>query len=141
LFDKWAAVLIAWIRPPWEARLRKEMRALPLTFRAGVVVKAGAVDPMQSIGGQLNLSVYGDAFEVSHPLPLLGFLNGVYYCYRAQNTTVEMVHGVRHDWIEICGLPGSGAVRIRIRRKNMNGQLWDVLVSAGAHPIGSPPLP
>ena len=105
MFNKWAAVLIAWIRPPWEARLRKEMRARPLTFRAGVVVKAGAVDPMQSIGGQLNLSVYGDAFEVSHPLPLLGFLNGVYYCYRAQNTTVEMVHGVRHDGIEICGFP------------------------------------
>jgi hypothetical protein len=50
-----------------------------------------------------------------------------------------MVHGVRRDWIEICGLPGSGAIRIRIRRKNMNRQLWDVLVCAGAQPIGSPP--
>jgi hypothetical protein len=46
---------------------------------------------------------------------------------------------VLHAWIEICGQPGSGAVRIRIRRRQMNRQLWDVLVSSGAHPIGPPP--
>jgi hypothetical protein len=115
------------------------MQARPLTFRARVDVKVGAVDPMESQGGPLYLSVHGDAFEVSHALPLFRFLNGQDYCYRARDTTVEMVHGVLHDWIEICGLPGSGAVRTRIGRRKMNRQLWDVLVTGGAHPIGSPP--
>jgi hypothetical protein len=133
------AVLRELPRRRWEEPLRKEMRARPVTFQAGVDVKVGAVDPMESQRGPLYLSVHGDAFEVSHALPIFGFLNGQNYCYRAQDTTVEMVPGVLHDWIEICGLPGSGAVRIRIGRRKMNRQLWDVLVNAGAHPIGPPP--
>jgi hypothetical protein len=136
----WDWVLIALTRRrPWEEALRKELRARPLTFRASVDVKVGAVDPMVSKSGLFYLSVHGDAFEVSDAVPLFRFLNGQDYCYRAQDTTVEMVRGVLHDWIEICALPGTGAIRIRIGRRKMNRQLWDVLVSVGAQPIGSPP--
>jgi hypothetical protein len=124
-----------------EEPLRTEMQARPLTFRSWVNVKEGAVDPMISQRGPLYLEVRGDAFEVSHSLPAFRSLNGQDYCYLAQDTTVEMVRGVLHDWIEICGLPGSGAARIRIGRRKMNRQLWDALVSAGAQPIGSPPAP
>jgi hypothetical protein len=126
-------------RRRWEAPLRKEIQARPLTFRAIVNVKVGAVDPMESPRGPLTLSVHGDMFEVSSALPPFRFLNGQQYCYRARDTTIEMVHGVLHDWIEICGLPGSGAVRIRIGRRKANRQLWDVLAEAGADPIGPPP--
>jgi hypothetical protein len=139
----WASsVLVALTRRrPWEEALRKELRARPLTFRARVDVKAGAVDPMESKSGLFSLSVHGDAFEVSDAFPLFRFLNGQDYCYRAKDTTVEMVRGALHDWIEICPLPGTGAIRIRIGRRTMNRPLWDVLVSAGAQPIGSPPPP
>jgi hypothetical protein len=123
----------------WEEPLRKEMRARPVTFQASVAVKVGAVDPMESQRGPFYVSVHGDAFEVATLFPPFRFLDGQDYCYRAQETTVEMVHGVLHDWIEIRGQPGSGAVPIRIGRRMMNRQLWDVLVSAGAHPIGPPP--
>ena len=138
--DGWAWVLIALTRRrPWEEPLRKELQARPLTFRARVDVKVGAVDPMGSKSGLFSLSMHGDAFRVADEVPLLRFLNGQDYCYRAQDTTVQMVRGVLHDWIEICALPGTGAMRIRIGRRKMNRQLWDVLVSAGAEPIGSPP--
>ena len=139
----WASsVLVALTRRrPWEEPLRKELRARPSTFRARVDLKAGAVDPMESKSGLFSLIVHGDAFEVSDAFPLFRFLNGPGYCYRAKDTTVEMVHGVLHDWIEICPLPGTGAIRIRIGRRTMNPQLWDVLVSAGAQPIGPPPAP
>ena len=96
---------------------------------------------MESKSGLFSLIVHGDAFEVSDAFPLSRFLNGQDYCYRARDTTVEMVRGVLHDWIEICPLPGTGAIRIRIGRRTMNRPLWDVLVSAGAEPIGSPPSP
>jgi hypothetical protein len=118
-------------RRRWERPLREEMRARPVTFQASVAV--------DSSRGPFYLSVHGDAFEVATVFPPFRLLNGEDYCYRAQDTTVEMVHGVLHDWIEICGQPGSGAVPIRIGRRKMNRQLWGVLVSAGAHPIGPPP--
>jgi hypothetical protein len=137
----WASsVLVALTRRrPWEEPLRKELQARPLTFRASVDVKVGAVDPMESKSGLFSLSVHGDAFEVSDAVPLFRFLNGDGYCYRAEDTTVEMVGGVLHDWIEVCALPGTGAIRIRIGRRKMNRQLWDALVTAGAQPIGLPP--
>jgi hypothetical protein len=135
----WASVLLALTRRrPREVPLRKELRARPLTFQASVDVKVGAVDPMESKSGLFYLSVHGDAFEVSDAVPLFRFLNGQDYCYRARDTTVEMIGGVLHDWIEICALPGTGAIR-RIGRRKMNRQLWDALISAGSQPIGSPP--
>jgi hypothetical protein len=126
-------------RRRWEQPLREEMRTRPVTFQASVAVKVGAVDPMDSQRGPFYLSEHGDAFEVATVFPPFRLLNGQDYCYRAQDTTVEVARGVLHDWIEICGHPRSGAVRIRIGRMKMNRQLWDVLVNAGAHPIGPPP--
>jgi hypothetical protein len=91
--------------------------------------------------GWLRLTVLGDLFEVSHPFPLARFLNGLDYCYRAEDTTVELVPGSWHDWIEIGGQPGTGLSAMRIGRRKMTRQIWDALVRAGAKPIGPPPQP
>jgi hypothetical protein len=134
-----ASAVIALTRRRREGPLRKEMRARPVTFRSGVDVQAYLFGTLTTQHGPLYLNVHGDAFEVLHVFPLAWFLFGQDYCYRARDTTVEMVPGVRHDWIEISGQQPGSAARILIGRKKMNRQLWDVLVSAGAHPIGSPP--
>jgi hypothetical protein len=115
----------------WEKPLREEMQARPATFRWKV--------EMPGYRGLVSLSVHGDAFEIVDKTPVIGFFNGIDYCYRARDTTVETVHGFLHDWIEIRGVPGTGAAPIRIGRRKINRQLWDVLVGAGAQPIGPPP--
>lgn len=138
-----AAVVIGTLpRRRREAPLRKELRARPVvTFRARVDVKANVLGMMLSARGPLYLIVRSDAVEVSHPFPLARFLFGQEYCYRAEDTTVEVVTGLRHDWIEIDGQPAGTAARIWIGRRSMNRQIWDELVRAGAHPIGSAPPP
>ena len=94
---------------------------------------------MTSQRGRLYLNAYGDAFRVFHPFVLARFVFGQDYCYRSQDATIEVVPGLLHDWIEISGRPSNPAARIWIGRRKMNRQLWDVLVSAGAHPVGSSP--
>jgi len=130
------AVLQQWPRRRWEEPLRNEMREQPVTFQSGVDFKE---DSMSAERGPVNLIVHGDTFEVTSQVPAFRFLNGTDYCYHAPDTTVEMVRGVLRDWIEICGQPGTGAVPVKIGRRKDNRQLWDVLVRAGAHPIGPPP--
>jgi hypothetical protein len=136
-----ASVLPAWTRRQREEPLRTELEARPVTFRSGVDVKARLFSQMASQHGPLYLNVYGDAFRVAHALPLAWFLFGQDYCYRAQDTTIEMVPGMLHDWIEISPQPAGSAAQIWIGRRKISRQLWDVLVNAGAHPIGSPPAP
>ncbi len=114
-----------------EKPLREEIRARPATFRGRV--------EMRNLRGPVSLSVHGDAFEVAQKVPVIGFLNGSYYCYRAQDVTIETAHGFRYDWIKIRGLPGTGSRPVQIGHSKMNRVLWDVLASAGAHPIGPPP--
>jgi hypothetical protein len=104
-----------------------------VTFRARVDVKDQR-DP-------LYLTVRGDLFGVSHPLRLVRYLFGEDYCYRAADTTVEVVPGRWHDWIEVHGQPGTGIAPIQIGRRKMNRQIWDALVQAGAEPIGPSPQP
>jgi hypothetical protein len=124
-----------------EAPMRREMRARAvLTFLASVDVKQVILGTTTSAKGRLDLIVRGDAFEVSHPFPPARFMFGQEYCYRAVDTTLKVVPG-RHEWIEISGPPTRTAARIWIKRKNQNRQIWDALVHAGAHPIGSPPSP
>ena len=136
------SAFIAWSRRRREEPLREEMQARPVTFRARVDVKAANFGTtMLSQRGPLYLDMHGDAFEVSHPFVLARLVFGQDYCYRAQDATVEIVRGALHDWIEICPQPVSSGARIQIGRRKMNRQLWDVLVSAGAHPIGPPPAP
>ena len=109
-----------------------------VTFQARVDVRAkGILGAMLSQRGPLYLIVCGDAFEVSHPFPLARFMFGQDYCYRAGDTTIKVVPGPRHDWIEISGQPIGSAAPIWIGRRDMNRQIWDALVRAGAHPIGS----
>lgn len=115
----------------WEKPLRDEMLASPATFRTEVEV--------QDLRGPISLSVHGDAFQVTQRVPLIRFVNGTDYCYRARDTTLETAHGRLHDWIEIRGLPGTGAEPIRIGRRKNNRLIWDALVRAGADPIGPPP--
>lgn len=136
-----AIAVVARRRRHHEAPLRQQMRARPVTFRAPVDVKANALGMMVSEHGPLDLIVHGDAIEVSHPFPFARFLFGQEYCYRAEDTTVKVVPGLRHDWIEIESQPTGTAARIQIRRRNMNRQIWDALVRAGAHPIGPAPPP
>jgi hypothetical protein len=133
-----ALAAVAWARRHHEAPLRTEIQARPVvTFSASVRAQADTFGMMLAAKGWLNLTVRGDVFEVSHPLPLARFLFGQDYCYRAEDTTVEVSPGLSHDWIEINGQPGSA--RILIGRRTMNSQIWDALVRAGAHPIGPPP--
>ena len=116
--------------------MREEMRALAamavMAFQAGVDTKEH---------GMLRLTVRGDLLELSHPFPLARFLFGQDYCYRAEDTTVELVPGWRHDWIEIGGKPGTGLSPMMIGRRKMTRQIWDALVNAGAQPIGLAPQP
>jgi hypothetical protein len=130
-----------WMRSLWSRRrreepLRKEMQARAvmgmMTFQARVVTEDR---------GGLRLTVRGDLFEVSHPFPLARFLFGQDYCYRADDTTVELIPGLWHDWIEIGGQPGTGLSPMRIGRRKMTRQIWNALVRAGAQPIGPPPHP
>jgi hypothetical protein len=136
-----AIAVVAWRRRHHGAPLRQQMRARPVTFRAPVDVKANALGMMVSEHGPLDLIMHGDAIEVSHPFPFARFLFGQEYCYRAEDTTIKVVPGSRHDWIEIQGQPTGTATRIQIRRPDMNRQIWDALVRAGAHPIGPAPPP
>ena len=122
-----------------EEPLRKEMHARPVTFRTRVDVTAAVLGIMAASHGRLQLTVRGDAFEVSHPLALARFLFGQEFCYRAGDTIVRVVSGLLRDCIEIQGQPNTLAARIRISRKNMNRQIWDALITAGAHPIGLSP--
>jgi len=132
--------LVGWIRRRREAPLRKEMRAQPVTRQYLVDVKASFFGAMTSQRGSLNLDVHGDSFRVYHHFPPARFLFGQDYSYRGQDTTVEMIPGLAHDWIEISGQSSSSATRLWIGRRKINRQLWDALVSAGAHPVGVPPL-
>jgi len=124
-----------------EAPLRQQMRARPETYRAGVDVRASFLDMMLPVKGPLHLVVRGDAFEVSHFFPPTRSVFGQRYCYRAQDTTIKVVTGLRHDWIQIDAQPAHTAVRIWIWRQGMNRQIWNVLTGAGAHPIGPAPPP
>ncbi len=136
-----AVAVVAWPRQHDEAPLRKQMRVRPVTFRAGVDVRASFLDMMLPVTGPLYLVVRGDVFRVSHLLPPARFLFGQQYCYRAEDTTIKVVPGLRHEWIEIDGQPAGTAARIWIWRPSMNRQIWNMLIRAGAHPIGSAPPP
>ena len=123
-----------------EAPLRKEMRTRPVvTFRARVDVKSNVLGMRLSAQGQLHLIVRGDQVEVTHPFPPARFLFGQQYCYRAETTTIEVIPGLWHDWIEIGGQTAGTEARIWIGQRRMNRQIWDALVRAGAHPIGPAP--
>jgi hypothetical protein len=126
-----------------EAPLRKRMRALPMTFRAGVDVRASYFGTMLPVTGPLYLVVCGDLVKVSHFFPPARFLFGQRYCYRVEDTTITVVSStrLRHDWIEIEEQPVGAAARIWIWRPGMNRQIWYVLIRAGAHPIGPAPPP
>ena len=124
-----------------EAPLRKELRAAPaVTFRARVQVKSSVVGVRMAARGSLDLIVSGDAFRVFHPFPLGRWMFGQDWSYRATEVTIEMLPGLRHDWIEIDGPPRAGA-RIQIGSRDRNRQIWSALLGAGARPIGPPPPP
>lgn len=106
-------------------------------FQVRVDVKASVLGMMLSARGPLELIVRDDAFEISHPFALARFLFGQEYAYRAGDTTIEVVPGLLHDWIEVNGQQAGQAARIWIGRRNLNRQIWDALVHAGVHPIGS----
>jgi hypothetical protein len=135
-----ASAGVAWSRRRREAPLRKEIQVRPVvTYQARVDVKANFLGTMTSQRGLAYLTVRGDAFEVADPFPLTRWVFGLDYCYRSQDTNLEVVAGAWHDWIEVTGQPGTRAVQIQIGRRNMNRQIWDELIRSGAHPAGPPP--
>jgi hypothetical protein len=106
-----AVAVAARPRQHHEAALRKQMRARPVvTFRAGVDVRASFLDMMLPVKGPLSLVVRGDAFEISHFFPPTRSVFGQRYCYLAEDTTIKVVTGLRHDWIEIDGQQAGTAV-------------------------------
>ena len=129
-----------WMRSLWSRRRREEPLREEMQARAVMAVTTFQARVDTDRGG-LRLTVRGDLFEVSHPFPLARFLNGLDYCYRAEETTVELVPGSWHDWVEVGGQPGTGLSPMRIGRRKMTRQIWDALVRAGAQPIGPPPQP
>ena len=130
-----------WMRSLWSRRRREEPLRKEMQARAVMTVMTFQARVVTEDRGGLRLTVRGDLFEVSHPFPLARFLFGQDYCYRAEDTTVELVPGSWHDWIEIGGQPGTGLSPMRIGRRKMTRQIWDALVRAGAQPIGPPPQP
>ena len=91
--------------------------------------------------GWLRLTVRGDLFEVSHPFPLARFLNGLDYCYRAEDTTVELVPGSWHDWIEIGAAAGNRVVPHADRAQEDDPPDLGRASRAGAQPIEPPSQP
>jgi hypothetical protein len=130
-----------WMRSLWSRRRREEPLRKEMQARAVMAVMTFQARVDTEDRGWLRLTVRGDLFEVSHPFPPARFLNGLDYCYRAEDTTVELVPGLWHDWIEVGGQPGTGLSPMRIGRRKMTRQIWDALVRAGAQPIGPPPQP
>jgi hypothetical protein len=130
-----------WMRSLWSRRRREEPLRKEMQARAVMAVMTFQARVVTEDRGGLRLTVRGDLFEVSHPFPLARFLFGQDYCYRAEDTTVELVPGLWYDWIEIGGQQGTGLSPMRIGRRKMTRQIWDALVRAGAQPIGPPPKP
>jgi hypothetical protein len=101
--------LFAWNQPRRlrEAPLRREMRAKPSTFKAGLFdVQAIFLGMWASVkGGPFLLTVHGDVVGVSSLLPPARFVFGYQWCYQARDTTMKIVPGRRHELIEIAGLP------------------------------------
>ena len=134
-------VVIAQPRRRREEPLREELAARPaVTFRAPVLVRGGPGGLPVAQRGSFYLVVRGDVVEVAHPFRPARLL-GQQYCYRAPDTTVKVVAGFRHHWIEIDGQPPRTAALIWIRQPGRTRQLWYALTGAGAHPIGPPPPP
>jgi hypothetical protein len=65
--------------------------------------------------------------------------------FRAADTTIEVVPGLLHYWIEIGARQQAGRqppakiARISIGRKGQLRQIWYALIRAGATPVGAPP--
>jgi hypothetical protein len=134
-------VIVAQPRRRREEPLRQELGPWPaVTFKAPVSVMDGSHGLPTRQQGSFYLVVRGDVFEVANSFRP-GRLLGQQYCYRAPDTTVRVVAGFRHRWIEIDGRPPRTAALIWIRQPGRNRQLWYALTSAGAHPIGPAPPP
>jgi hypothetical protein len=119
-----------------EALIRAEMWGRPVDYRARVSVCVSFFGLMGRRRGLLDLIVRGDAFEISGRF-------GPGHYYRADDTTIEVVTGLLHNWVEIRGRPGRPAARIWVGRWNMTHHIWHALVRAGAHPAqpGDNPAP
>lgn len=122
-----------------EAPLRLEMRARPMTFRSSVDAKLNVLGLWGDVNGMPFLAVHGDVFQASVSFPP-GTWFGLQWCYRATETTMEVVPGWRHDWIDIAAQsPVGRPVRLRIGRRKMTREIWDALAWAGVQPVGAPP--
>jgi hypothetical protein len=64
-------------------------------------------------------------FRIAHSFPLGRWIFGQDYSYRASEVTIELLPGLRHDWIEIDGPPRTGAL-IQIGSRDRNPEIWSV---------------
>jgi hypothetical protein len=136
----WIFWIPAWQRRRAEAPLRTELRARPaVDFSTKVMSKAlllGSDLPMRDF---LNLTVRGDAFEISHRKQSARVAFGREYCFRAADTTVTTARSQMQDWIVVQGLPASRNNRVWITNRGELAPIWDALVRAGAQPASPPP--
>jgi hypothetical protein len=137
LLGKWW--LPAWRRRQAEAPLRAEIRTRPCTdFQARVDLKVPSIADLTG-RNLVDLTVRGDAFEITHPRRDRRLIYGWEYCFRARETTIEMTRGQRRDWITIRRQgPGSNSC-VRISGKDQLTGIWDALIRAGAQPLTAGP--
>jgi hypothetical protein len=127
-------------RRRFQAPLRKASRAgQPWTFNMSVNARESWLGMIVPVNGRLNLFVWGDIVEVSHPLWLAGFLFGQEYFFLARETTVQVIPG-RREWILIEGHWQGRTTQVWVAKRGMTREIWNALVYAGASPDG-PPVP
>jgi hypothetical protein len=103
------AVAAALPRRNREAPLREKTGARQaVAFEAPVRVLSGGAGLPMAQRGSFRLVVRGDLIEVANSIRPARLL-GQQYCYRAPDTTVKVVAGFRHHWIEIDGQPPRSA--------------------------------
>jgi hypothetical protein len=128
--------VMSWRRRRFEAPLRAAARARQAqTFSMSVDAKVSRQGVELPVKGRLQLVVWGDIVEVSHPFPLARFIFGQEYFFLARETTVRLIPG-RQDWILIEGHWRGRTTRVWVARRDMTREIWNALIYAGASPGG-----
>jgi hypothetical protein len=128
--------VMSWRSRRFEAPLRRAARARPVrTFGMSVDARVSRQGMELPVKGRLDLVVWGDIVEVSHPFVLARFIFGQEYFFLASETTVKIIPG-RRNWILIEGHWRGRTTRVWVARRDMTREIWHALIHAGASPGG-----
>lgn len=130
-----------WLKRRQEAPLRREARAQDITFRTRLdnVKERTLQDWSTALYGEIYLIVRADAFEISCAISPIRVVLGLEYYFRARETTIEVswLPGIpKRDWIIVTSRQLGKEVRLAIAQKRNLRDSWNVLVAAGAVPVG-----